>query len=146
MAALIETLDITKNSPYDDYFGTIGIKCQNAYTSKIEFNTTIDTHFTGHEQRRDAWTTPRRTWVLEFRKTLQNWKAMEEFFIRKRGAFKSFYWTWPSKMDGENFGGDDKQYLVRFNSDILDLSVLELGYATFSVEIIEVKTWEGGTP
>ena len=56
---------------------------------------------------------------------------LEEFFIAKRGRFRSFDWTWEKSR-----GGDGKTYHVRFDSDTLQMDVERFGYATLQVQLI----------
>jgi phage-related protein len=138
----MDTLDTTKNYDYDSTLASVGIKCKAVYTGSIEFKTLVDEKFSGHEQRRDEWSVPRRGWVLEFEKTPATARQLESFFIRCKGKKKAFQWTWPGRMDGFDFGGDDQLYLVRFDTDKLEFDALEMGYKTFKVPIIQVMAWE----
>ena len=112
---------------------TFNFPYKQAHVASVEFNTIIDGTFTGGEQRRDIWTNPRKSWILDFEKDQTDWNALMTFFINERGRKNAFYWTWDSTK-----GGDGVQYLVKFDTDKLDLSVLEMGYATFSIKIVQV--------
>lgn len=139
----IDTLDTTKNEAYDEVLGTIGIRCLKVYTGSIEFKTYVDEKFTGHEQRKDAWTNPRREWILEFEKTPDSARLLEWFFIKCKGRKKAFYWKWNRyDVDGLDLGGDDITYYVRFKEDKLEFNVLDMGYKTFKVVITQVMTQE----
>lgn len=117
---------------------TCGVKIQKTYTASIEFKTLVDEHFTGNEQRRDQWTKPRRSWVLEFEKTPDNARIMEKFFIRQKGRKRAFQWKWDKYVDGYDTGGDDATYTVRFDTDKIEFNIMEMGYRTFKVTIVQV--------
>lgn len=139
----MDILDTSKNTSFDVNAGlvtkvTCGVKCLMTYTASVEFKTLVDDHFSGNEQRRDQWTNPRRSWILEFEKTPANAKIMIDFFIRQKGKKRTFYWKWDSVVDGLNTGGNDVTYKVRFDTDKLDLTYMEMGYNTFKVPIIQV--------
>ena len=119
---------------------TCGVKCLKTYTSSIEFKTLIDDHFSGNEQRRDQWTLPRRGWVLEFEKTPDSARIMEKFFIRQKGRKRAFQWTWNKIVDGYDTSGDNVIYTVRFDVDKIDFDIIEMGYRTFKVPIIQVMS------
>ena len=44
------------------------IPYQAAYSSSIEFKTTVNEKMKGHEQRNPVWTYPKRTFTLKFDK------------------------------------------------------------------------------
>ena len=94
---------------------------KQAHISAVEFNTLVDETFSGKEQRRDVWTTPRKKWSLEFEKNKTDRDALIAFFVARKGRKEAFNFTWDS-----NKGGDGETYLVRFGSDQLDFSVLEM--------------------
>lgn len=106
---------------------------KKVYVSSIQFNTIVDETFTGSEQRRDLWTNPRHKWTLEFEKDKVDTVALIEFFELQKGKRNAFSWTWEADK-----GGDGHTYLVRFDSDQLDLNILEMGYSTFSITLVEV--------
>ena len=112
---------------------TFNFYYKKAYTASVQFQTIVDEKFTGKEQRRDAWSNPRRKWMLEFEKDNFNTEAFAQFFMDQKGRKKAFNWTWE-----QDKGGDGKPYLVRFDTDELELAMLELGYSTFSVPIVQV--------
>lgn len=112
---------------------TFNYPYKNAYVNSVQFNTLVDETFTGKEQRRDTWTNPRMSWVLDFEKNPTNTSAVATFFKTQKGRKTAFYWTWDSAK-----GGDGQQYLVRFASDVLDFKIIESGYSTFSIKIVEV--------
>lgn len=107
---------------------------KNAYVSSIQYKTIVDETFTGKEQRRDAWTKPRMSWALEFEKNPANTVAVATFFKNQKGRKNAFNWTWDSSK-----GGDDQQRLVRFGSDVLDFNIMESGYSTFKITLVEVN-------
>lgn len=112
---------------------TFNFEYNKAYTASVEFQTIVDEKFTGSEQRRDLWTNPRRKWVLEFDKNKVDREALVNFFIAQKGRKKSFNWAWASDK-----GGDGNTYIVRFNSDAMNLDIMELGYSNFKLELVEV--------
>ncbi len=112
---------------------TFNYPYKQAYVNSIEFNTLVDETFSGYEQRRDVWTNPRMSWVLDFEKNPTNTSAVATFFKNQKGKKTAFYWTWDSDK-----GGDGNQHLVRFDSDTLDFNIMESGYSTFSIKFVEV--------
>jgi hypothetical protein len=134
----METLDTSQNLAYDSLTGITGIKCKKVYTASVEFKTEVDEKFSGNEQRYDRWSLPRRGWVLEFEKTPDITREMDAFFCRHRGKKKAFNWKWDAVVDNEDFGGNDVIYKVRFDIDKLDFSMMEMGYSTFSVPIVQL--------
>jgi Conserved hypothetical protein 2217 (DUF2460) len=114
---------------------TFDFPYKRAYVASAEFNTIVDTTFTGGEQRRGVWTDPMKSWSLDFEKTEVDWNSVLSFFISQQGRLTAFNWVWDSTK-----GGDGNTYLVRFASDSLDLSVLEMGYSTFSIKLMQVQS------
>jgi hypothetical protein len=112
---------------------TFDFPYKKAYVASAAFNTIVDTTFTGGEQRRDVWTDPLKSWSLDFEKTEVDWNDVMTFFINQKGRKTAFNWVWDSTK-----GGDGATYLVRFGSDTLDLSILEMGYSTFSLMLMQV--------
>lgn len=104
-------------------------ECENG----IEFNRIIDSIFTAANNMKVWWDKPKRTWTLNLDKDPVTRKKIENFFIAKRGRFRSFDWTWEKER-----GGDGKTYHVRFDTDTLQMDVDYLGYATFQVQLREV--------
>lgn len=113
---------------------TFNFPYKQAHVAAVAFNTIVDETFTGQEQRRDLWSNPRRKWLLEFEKNKTDSTALITFFITQKGRKNAFYWTWDSTK-----GGDGQQYLVRFDSDELNLNILELGYSTFNIVLAQVE-------
>lgn len=136
-------LDISTNEDYYDYElnqEVIGIAALQVYSYSISYKTLIDEKFTGNEQRRDVWSQPRRTWTLEFQKTPELGRKLENFFkdcLGRRNAFR-FKWV-KENADGEDMGGDNEWYYVRFNTDTLTTEIDYLGYRHQTLEIIEVR-------
>lgn len=106
---------------------------KKAHVSSVQFNTIVDETFTGGEQRRDLWSTPRRKWTLDFEKDQVDREALVAFFSAQKGRKYSFKWIWAA-----NKGGDGIEHTVRFDTDQLDFSVLEMGYSMFSITLVEV--------
>lgn len=119
---------------------TFDFKYKRAYTANVQFNTIVDEKFTGKEQRRDSWTNPRRKWNLEFEKNQVDRESLVDFFIAQKGKKNAFNWTWlaTDSETGESLGGDGNTYLVRFDTDELQLDILELGYSKFSITLVQV--------
>lgn len=114
-----------------------------AHKRKISFSTDVDSEYTSHEQRNALWSNPRRAWTLSFEKTPEDYTAVEAFFIARRGKWQAFNWVYSSTdKHGRPAGGDDKTYLVRFDTDDLDSTVSSMGYNTFDLPIVEVVTDE----
>ena len=108
-------------------------ECDNT----LDFYTIIDRAFTFQNNRKSWWDKPKKSWTLTFDKTPESRKKIENFFIQKRGKFKAFEWTWEKER-----GGDGKTYTVRFDDDILQSDIEELGYGQIQVKLKEVF----GTP
>jgi len=106
---------------------------KQAHVSSVQFNTVVDETFTGGEQRRDLWSKPRLKWTLDFEKDQVDREALVNFFSTQKGRKYAFSWTWDSGK-----GGDGQTHTVRFDTDQLDFSVLEMGYSTFSLTLVEV--------
>lgn len=104
-------------------------ECENS----IEFYTLIDKIFTAQNNRKSWWDAPKKTWKLTFRKNAVTRKKLENFFLAKRGKFRSFKWVWKKEC-----GGDGKTYNVRFDTDKLETSISEMGYGELQIELKEV--------
>ena len=101
--------------------------------STTEFYTLLDSIFTFRNSRHSFWDTPKKSWRLKFQKNAIVRKQLENFFIAKRGKFRSFQWTWKKEH-----GGDDKTYTVRFNNDSLNVDIDSMGYGELELELKEV--------
>lgn len=99
----------------------------------IIFSTLVDKIFTAQNNRKSWWAKPKKTWTLTFRKNARIRKKLENFFISKRGRFRSFEWTWEKSR-----GGDGKTYTVRFDDDTLESSISEYGYGEIKLKLKEV--------
>ena len=136
-------LDVTSNSDYrDDSIGVEawGITALQVYSYTLSYNTLVDEKWTGNEQRRQQWTYPRRKWTLEFRKTPDGGRKLENFFKEVKGQFKAFKFRWASTYaDGTDMGGDDQWYYVRFASDDLQFNVDYMGYRVATIDLIEIR-------
>ena len=108
-------------------------ECDNT----LDFYTVIDRVFTFQNNRKSWWDKPKKSWTLTFDKTPEVRKQIEDFFIQKRGKFRAFEWTWDKAR-----GGDGKTYAVRFDEDILQSDIEDLGYGQIQVKLKEVF----GTP
>jgi hypothetical protein len=135
----METLNTLENIPYNSLTGVTGIKALEIYTAAIEYKTIITETWTGNEQRRDQWTYPRYTWNLTFEKDPKYAREMQAFFMRQIGRKKAFQWTWNKYNSyGEDIGGDDQLYVVRFDTDKLEIDANYWGYKVFKVPIIRL--------
>ncbi len=101
--------------------------------SSIEFYTIVDKIFSARNDRKSYWDTPKKSWTLTFDKNAKTRKKIEDFFIAKRGRFRSFEWKWKKE-----FGGDDKVYNVRFDEDTLQSNIDAFGYGEIKIKIKEV--------
>ena len=136
-------LDVTSNSDYKDVANGVeawGIMALQVYSYTLSYNTLVDEKWTGNEQRRQRWTYPRRKWTLEFRKTPDGGRKLENFFKEVRGQFKAFKFKWSKTYeDGTDMGGDDQWYYVRFASDDLQFQINEMGYRVVTIDLLEVR-------
>lgn len=98
------------------------------------FNNLIDKVFTSQNNRRALWNIPKKSWTLSFEKDPETRKLIENFFIAKRGQFRSFLWTWDTSK-----GGDGQTYTVRFDTDKLDIDSF-LGYSD-NIQIPIKQVW-----
>ena len=101
--------------------------------SSIDFYRIVDSIFTAANNMKVWWDKPKKSWTLSFDKDPETRKRIENFFISKRGRFRSFDWKWEKDR-----GGDGKTYHVRFDTDNLQMDVDRLGYATFQLQLVEV--------
>ena len=99
----------------------------------IKYKTISDETFSARFEKKSYWNSPKRKWTLVFKKNSTVRKQIENFFISKRGKFRAFQWVWDKDK-----GGDGNTYNVRFDSDKLDFSIQEFGFAEFSLDIVEV--------
>lgn len=121
---------------------TFTVPWVRAHKRKISFKTDIDGEYTVHEQRNALWINPRHSWTLSFEKTPTDILAVQAFFIARKGRWQAFNWVYSSTDKyGRKTGGDDKTYLVRFDTDDLD-EAIQSGYSTFDLPIVEVVTSE----
>lgn len=111
---------------------TFNFTCKRAYQMSSKWNTIIDEVFSGNEQRRNQWSQPQKSWTLSFDKTPEMTTKVLNFFDARKGKFEAFYWTWSTDM-----GGDGQQYLVRFDTDELDMDMFK-GFSEFSLKIVQV--------
>lgn len=101
--------------------------------SSIDFYTVVDKILTFQNNRKAWWDAPKKSWTLRFDKTPAVRKQLEDFFIQKRGKFRSFEWTWDVER-----GGDGRTYNVRFDDDTLQTDIQDLGYGELQVKLKEV--------
>ena len=122
-------IDDTPFEPTNELDFYYNVEC----STETSFHTIIDKIFTYRNERKSYWSKPKKSWKLKFEKNAKTRKQLENFFISKRGKFRSFQWTW-----AEKYGGDGKTYTVRFNNDVLDLNIKEFGYGETEIELQEV--------
>lgn len=99
----------------------------------LNYHIYSDFEFSSQNEKKTYQNAPKRKWTLRFQKTKEIREKIENFFIAKRGRFRSFKWTWDADR-----GGDGQTYNVRFADDTLNLSISEFGYGEFEVDLIEV--------
>ena len=99
----------------------------------LEFYTIVDKIFTARNERKSWWDSPKRSWTLSFEKNAKVRKQLENFFIAKRGKFRSFKWVWKKEL-----GGDGKTYNVRFDTDSLKSQIDTFGFGKLELKIKEV--------
>lgn len=103
-------------------------------TLNLKFKTEVDSEYTAHEQRSSLWTNPRHILSVSVHRNPTNYTNLISFFKARRGRWQAFYFVWAAEH-----GGDDTQYLVRFNSDDLEIGN-DGNYFTF--QIVQVMTSE----
>lgn len=99
----------------------------------VAYTTIKDKIFTSHYQNKTYLDYPKRRWILKFQKNAETRKLIENFFISKRGKFRSFQWKWDKDK-----GGDNNTYNVRFDTDELNLDINDYGFSEFEIPIKEV--------
>lgn len=119
---------------------TFDFQYKRAYQVCSQWNTIVDSVYSGGEQRRNMWTNARKKWVLEFDKNQTDSYAVMAFFNARKGRYEAFNWIWQAThpLTGENMGGDGVQYTVRFDHDELNFEHLALGYNKFQITLVEV--------
>ena len=122
----IDNSEVTEVSEFDFWHSA---ECDFS----IEYEKIKDKIFTARYKTKTYFDSPKKSWVLRFQKNARNRKLIEEFFIAKRGKFKSFQWKWD-----KNKGGDDVTYNVRFDTDVLNLNIDSYGYSEFEIPIKQV--------
>ncbi len=120
------------NSPIEDV-GDFTYYHQAECENSIDFYRLIDKVYTATNSSKVWWDNPKKSWTLKLDKDPASRKKIEDFFIAKRGRFRSFDWIWRKDK-----GGDGRRYHVRFDSDSLQMDVDYLGYATFQIQLVEV--------
>jgi len=99
------------------------------YTQSINYNTLITNTTYGEERRRNKWSTPKRTFVLNFYNSTQAVKDSIEAFFTAREGFESF--TWENPQDGV-------AYTVRFTENILKIEYIGLDRYNITLYFTEV--------
>lgn len=103
------------------------------HTFSMRYSTLKDTLLTSQNRRISMFDAPRRRWLLTFEKNYDDFRALEDFFLAKKGSFKAFDWTW----DVEH-GGDGAAYNVRFDSDTFEAQRDFYGYGHARLPLVEV--------
>jgi len=108
--------------------------CEHSYESSFE--TIVDKVITAQiiNNRKGQLEVPKGKWDLKFKINKASRQDIENFFINKRGKWKSFSWTWLTSKSGD---GEEK--IVRFDDDELRFDITsKLGYAEISLSLKEV--------
>ena len=121
---------------------TFSYQYEKAYQVSSEWKTIIDEVYSGSEQRRNMWSSPRKKWVLRFSVRHSSATDILAFFNARKGRYEAFYWTWQDThpVTGVDMGGDGVQYLVRFDMDELNLEHVFMGNQTFQITLVEVQS------
>lgn len=106
-------------------------------TRTTSYSTLVDEKFSGNEQRRAMWETPRLTFVLNFEKNKAGIAKLNEFFRVVKGKYNAFYFKDNAYNDVLNIatGGSDEWLLCRLDSDDFKVSSMHLGYGTVSLTV-----------
>ena len=99
---------------------------------EIEKYDTIVTEFeNGVEQRRPRWATSLKSWVFVYKnKNSTDVGTLQTLFSTKKGMYDTWYWTNPV---------NNTQYLVRFNTDELRVSLKAYGVYDVEFSVRQVK-------
>lgn len=122
-------IDYNPIEPVSDFNFYHNAESENA----IDFYRIMDSVFTAANNLKVWWDSPKKSWTLKFDKDPETRRKIEEFFISKRGRFRSFDWTWEKSR-----GGDGKTYHVRFDTDTLQMDMDKWGFSTFQIQLVEV--------
>lgn len=106
-------------------------------TRSIDYSTLVDEKFSGNEQRRLQWKTPRKTFTLNFEKTKEGISKIESFFGAVKGKYNAFYFKDNSynEVMGVSTGGSDDWLLCRLDSDTLKVTSTYKGFGTVSLTV-----------
>lgn len=126
------TLVCIDNKPFDE-IDKLDFCHKAVCENSIEFYTLLDKVFSFQNNRKSYWDKPKKSWTLTFDKNANTRRSLENFFIEKRGRFRSFDWVWKKE-----YGGDDKTYHVRFDDDCLNSEIFEFGYGEIQIKLKEV--------
>ncbi len=124
------------NNPVENV-GTFDFWYSAESNFSLKYKIYSDFEFSSRNDKKTYQNAPKHKWTLRFQKTAENREKIENFFIAKRGCFRSFEWTW-----AKDRGGDGKTYNVRFANDTLNLTVSDFGFGEFEVDLIEVFSAE----
>jgi phage-related protein len=121
---------------------TFNFEYRRAYQTSIKYNTQIDEIYSGGEQRKNLWASPKSKWVLEFEKDNTDTDLIKAFFKARKGRYEAFYWTFyaTNPFTDEVQGGDDVTYTVRFDTDQLEIKHKADGFTSFTIPIIQVAS------
>ena len=114
-------------------YPVFNIPYQSAYSSSIEFNTTINEKMKGHEQRYPVWTYPKRTFTLKFDKNFSERQKLENFFIQVMGQAGKFKFVWEAEK-----GGNGKEYICNFDVDSMKQNIKDFGYSETELRICAI--------
>lgn len=111
-------------------YPTFDFYYDNAYTSKIEFDTQINSKELGREQRYPKRIYPVRTFTLSFNKNFDARQELEDFFAEVYGSYGYFNWVWQTDK-----GGNGETYLCWFEADEFLQKVSYFGASAFELNI-----------
>lgn len=99
------------------------------YTQTIRYNTLKTNTMYGKERRRNKWSTPKRTFVLNFNNITRTVKDSIDSFFTTHKNFQSFDWTNPQ---------DDVAYTVRFVESFLKSECIGEDNYNIQLNFVEV--------
>ena len=106
---------------------------KSAYTTTIEFKTQINEKHFGKEQRYPVWTYPKRTFSLNFDKSFEGRKKLEDFYQQTKGGTEKFLFSW-----AKDKGGNGKQYLCTLDDDSFKQNLYEFGFSECELNFVSI--------
>lgn len=101
------------------------------FEEEPKFSTAVSKFENGTEQRRALWSTPLRTFKLQYRnRSSADYSAVLSLLTTKLGQYTSFLWTNPN---------DSVQYTVRFSEDSIGFKNKAFGIYDFEFSLVQVK-------